>query len=64
MKNKQPSLGQGYGYSNENGRFSVMSKGVKFFDKLSEAKKYYDGIKGGKAIWDVSNGIPELIDCV
>ena len=54
--------GQGYGYSKEVGKFKVVAKGSKYFDRLSEAKEYYEGLNEGKAIWDIT-ALPELIEC-
>jgi hypothetical protein len=54
--------GEGYKYSNEIGKFKVVSKTNKTFDKLSEAKKYYQSLNEEKAIWDIS-AIPELLEC-
>ena len=54
--------GQGYGYSNEIGKFEVISKKSKFFTKLSEAKKYYESLNEGKSIWDITR-LAELIEC-
>jgi len=56
--------GQGYGYSKEIGKFKVKAKAKdnKTFDKLSEAKRYYESLNEEKAIWDVTT-IPKLIEC-
>jgi len=54
--------GQGYGYSEEIGKFEVKAKDNKTFDKLSEAKRYYESLNEEKAIWDITS-IPELIEC-
>lgn len=54
--------GQGYGYSKEIGKFEVNAKINKIFDRLSEAKKYYESLNEEKSIWDVTT-IPELIEC-
>jgi len=56
--------GDGFEHFNEDGKFEVKSKGneIKEFNKLSEAKKYYDSLNEEKAIWDITL-IPELIDC-
>jgi len=63
MKRKLKNYGgQGYGYSKEIGKFEVKSSFNKTFDRLSEAKKYYESLNEEKAIWDRTNGA-ELIDC-
>jgi hypothetical protein len=54
--------GQGYGYSKETGKFEVKAKVNKTFDRLSEAKAYYESLNEEKAIWDLTT-IPELIEC-
>jgi hypothetical protein len=54
--------GNGYGYSNEDGKFEVKHKGgTKKFAKLSEAISFYEGLDEESAIWDVTS-IPELLD--
>lgn len=53
--------GQGYGYSKEIGKFEVKASTNKMFDRLSEAKKYYESLNEEKAIWDLTT-IPELIE--
>jgi len=53
--------GQGYSYSNEDGKFEVIGNDVKVFTKLSEAKKYYNSLRVEKAIWDLTS-IPELLE--
>lgn len=63
--------GEGFGFSKEDGVYEVkwstpikkIDK-VKKFTKLSEARKFYSGIKTttSKAIWGI-NPIPELLDC-
>lgn len=42
-------------------KFEVKAKEVKQFTDFLEAKKYYDGCTGEKAIWDITH-VPELID--
>lgn len=54
--------GQGYDYSNENGKFEVKAKEVKVFSKLSDAVKYYESLNEDKAIWNITR-IPELLEC-
>ena len=57
--------GIGFGNCKEYGRFEVATDdyNIKKFNKLSDAKKYYNSIRGkSKAIWDVSL-VPELLDC-
>ena len=56
--------GNGYDYSQENGKFEVKAKylGKKQFTKLSEAKKYYDSLNAEKSIWDITK-LPELLEC-
>lgn len=54
--------GQGYGFSKEIGKFEVKAKETKEFNKLSEARSYYDSLNEEKAIWDLTK-IPELLDC-
>jgi hypothetical protein len=61
MKKLKYYGGQGYYYSNENGKFEVKSKEIKIFNKLSEARKYYDSLNEEKAIWDITK-IPELLE--
>lgn len=62
MKRKLKNYGgQGYGYSKETGKFEVKSSFNKTFDRLSEAKKYYESLNEPKAIWDLTKGA-ELIE--
>jgi hypothetical protein len=55
--------GNGYSYSTEDGTFEVRveGKGNKKFNKLSEAREYFDSINEERFIWDVTT-IPELLD--
>lgn len=62
MKKLKYYGGQGFDYSNENGKFEVKANEVKQFTKLSEAKKYYESLNEEKAIWDITT-IPELLEC-
>jgi hypothetical protein len=59
MKKLKYYGGQGYGYSNEIGKFEVNGKP---FTKLSEAKEYYESLNEEKSIWEVTTAIPELIE--
>jgi hypothetical protein len=62
-KKLQFNSGQGYGDSEENGRFIVKHSDKETeFDKLSEAREFYDSINEEKAIWDMTK-IPELLEC-
>ena len=64
MKNKILKYygGQGFGYSQENGKYRVISEtsGTKHFSKFSEATKHYNNLAGERAIWD-DTAIPELL---
>jgi hypothetical protein len=62
MKKLKYYGGQGFEYSNENGKFEVKANKTKQFTKLSEAKKYYESLNEEKAIWDTTT-IPELLEC-
>lgn len=61
MKKLKYYGGQGYYYSNENGKFEVKAKEIKIFNKLSEARKYYDSLNEEKGIWDITK-LPELLE--
>ena len=63
MKKLEYYGGQGFGYSNENGKFEVRANKTKLFTKLSEAKKYYDSLNEEKAIWDITTSKAELLEC-
>jgi len=57
--------GQGYGYSNEIGKFEVFEVKAnerKQFTNLSKAKEYYESLNEEKAIWDITT-IAELLEC-
>lgn len=55
--------GDGFCGQRENGQYKVVfGEESKVFGKLSEAKKFYDGLKCEKAIWSV-NGL-ELLDAM
>jgi len=54
--------GQGYEYSEEVGKFEVKAKTIKNFNRLSEARSYYDSLNEEKAIWDITK-VPELLEC-
>ena len=54
--------GQGYGYSNEIGKFEVKANETKQFTNLSKAKEYYESLNEEKAIWDITT-IAELLEC-
>ena len=54
--------GDGYGSSTEIGKFEVKASKTKTFNKLSEARKYFDSLNEEKAIWDLTRA-PELLDC-
>jgi hypothetical protein len=62
MKKLKYCGGQGFNYSNENGKFEVKANETKQFAKLSEAKKHYESLNEEKAIWDITS-IPELLEC-
>lgn len=54
--------GDGYGGCKENALYQVKhDSGHKYFGKLSEAKKYFDDLNEGKALWNID--IMELIEC-
>jgi hypothetical protein len=62
MKRLKYYGGQGYSYSKEIGKYEVKSnQKTKIFDRLSDARNYYDSLNVGKAIWDVS-GMAELLE--
>jgi len=61
MKKLKFIAGDGYFYSNEIGKFEVKAKEIKIFNKLSEARKYYDSLNEEKAIWDITR-MPELLE--
>jgi hypothetical protein len=64
MENKELIYygGQGYDYSNENGKFEVKAANSKTFTSLSKAIKYYESLNEEKALWDITS-IPELLSC-
>lgn len=43
--------GDGYGGQPENGAYKVKCTNPKLFNKLSEARKYYNSLNEGKALW-------------
>lgn len=54
--------GQGYGYSNETGKFEVKyGNTAKSFDVLKEAVQFYEKLNEPAAIWDITS-IPELLN--
>ena len=54
--------GSGYDYAKEDGRFKVVhADRTKYFDKLSEARSYYENLNESKSIWDITNW-PELLE--
>lgn len=56
--------GNGFGECDETGVFTVcFSKETKEFNRLNEAKKFYDSLDEEKAFWDLTR-IPELIDAM
>jgi len=62
MKKLKYYGGQGYSYSKEIGKYEVkINRKIERFDRLSEARHYYDSLSVGKAIWDVA-GMPELLE--
>ena len=63
MKKLEYYGGQGFGYSKEDGHFEVKSnRGLKVFNKLSEAKSYYESLRCEKSIWEHTPA-PELLEC-
>jgi hypothetical protein len=53
--------GSGFDYASEDGLFKVVATETKQFNKLSEAKAYYESLNEQKAIWDLTK-LPELLD--
>lgn len=62
MKQLKYYGGNGFANFNEHGKFEIKANQITKFNKLSEAKKYYDSLNEEKAIWNITL-IPELIDC-
>ncbi len=61
MKKLRFISGQGFENFYENGEFEVRAKETKKFNKLSDAKKYYNSLNEPRAICKC-NGFPELIE--
>ena len=62
MKKLKYYGGVGFLFSKENGLFEVKANANKVFRKLSSAKKYYESLHEEKAIWDITNQIPVLLE--
>jgi hypothetical protein len=62
-KELQSQGGQGYSLCPERGKYEVRygSGGMKSFNKLSQALKFYENLEEESAIWNFSS-LPELID--
>lgn len=56
--------GQGYDYSEEDGKFKVKYDDIheKEFSKLSEARMFYESLNVVKAIWDETSMPAELLE--